>query len=291
MPPDEPSLRVLNDYRSLYSPQLLSGALFDAPVHIRRKFRVTSLIWYKGRNGVEHEFLVAHLTESRCLLIERCSDSDEKLSRVLLTSSPSSATPVSAEDSIRVIPSPDIGLFIIKKRADQLAKYEFQNISLFDIVRLVAIVSNNKPEYEVTGSMCYWFASTIVNVAIREWTPTASHPSSSNWKLGTLNGLPVHHHKEDQIMAIKAILHEEIAHTPDPVGPIETAFQKCGQRAQEEAERAQEGEQRAREEVRIGREEVRIGREREQRLQEQIQQMARQLQAFQRQQQAGHHTR
>ena len=262
--------------------------LLDTCRDVRAEFLVNSLTWCKERQGVQHEFLVAHLTQSRCLVVERSPAGGAKVVRIASTSSHSMR--LAADDAVKVIPSHDFQAFLGGRNARTVTTVDFEGVRVFDFARLVALVSESTPLYDIKLSTCYWFASTIMGVARGEFTEIGEHPTAAG-RSGTLRNASVHHENTTQIQQLRASFRAQINAAPNPIGPIEAASLEREQMAQEETQAAQEEAQAAQEEAQRAREEARAAQDEVRRLQNQIRQMAQQLQASQGQNQAGHRRR
>ncbi|KAF8465640.1 hypothetical protein JB92DRAFT_3062552, partial [Gautieria morchelliformis] len=162
------------------NPAAFYNRVCDVPITDRLVFVVREIKWYKQRTSVAHEYLLARLQRrggSRAMYatIERGPARSANQVQVSSTSSPSVLSKdVSAYDLITCLSQEDMDKRITGDRL--LATYMFTELPLLEFFRIVRIVSQYSPNYELDSTMCYWFSGVIIEVARRQFDP--HHPGN-----------------------------------------------------------------------------------------------------------------
>ena len=106
-----------------------------------------------------------------------------------------------------------------------LMEYKFCDFKLLEFARLINIVSMNQPNYQIDGSMCYWFASMVVAIAKAEFHGRLKGSKANSKLAGKNKGLPVYTANQNKINKIRSIYDEARCHDPEPLGPREVSNQ------------------------------------------------------------------
>ncbi|KAF8489939.1 hypothetical protein JB92DRAFT_3129159 [Gautieria morchelliformis] len=107
--------------------------------------------------------------------IERGPATSANQVQVSSTSSPSVLSKeISAYDLITCLSQEDVNRRITGDNL--LATYIFPELPLLEFFRIVRIVSQYRPNYELDSTMCYWFSGVIIEVARRRFVP--HHPGN-----------------------------------------------------------------------------------------------------------------
>ena len=228
-------------------PKYFFDDICDTDPQARNQHFVTSLVWYKERGSPEHEFVVAHLNNSRVLRVERAPDQAANSNQVLFTSSSSSSKHVAADDTVRVIDNSTLASYVNSGFADQLAQYKFHDFRILEFARLVGIVSKHSPDYKLNGTMCYWFSSTIM-AASKSLFHGRGHPPSP--RAGKIGSLRAHTDDPSEIAEIMTKYNEAKKADPDPIGPREARHRREEEATQEHLRYLSEQLKQAQERVR-----------------------------------------
>ena len=216
-------------------PQSFFNHICDTSQEIRNQYFVHSIRWYKQPSGAEHEFLIACLSDSHFILVERgkgnrqLPGSGGTISAFASSQSLPSSEACLAKDSLYAMRDTSLATLLVERKCEStglLMEYEFRDFKLLEFARLVNIISTNRPNYQIDGSMCYWFASMVVAVAKAEFHGRLKG-SKANLKLAGKNkGLPVYTANENEINKIRSIYDEARRHDPEPLGPREVSNQR-----------------------------------------------------------------
>jgi hypothetical protein len=238
-------------------PNVFFEHICDAPKDLRALYTVTEIVWYKqltSGNKAEHEFLVAKVhrpadNHTVYLLVERGPTWEAKRKQVMKTVDSSRFVP--AWDDILCIDHSAHTALLTERVVNRLGSSPFPSFPVLEFLRMVHIVTNYKPDYQLNGAMCYWYAEMIAHLAMTHFGGPDSN-SGRPTGAGKLRGVNVFREsrwKED-FAAINGKYIEAKTIDPDPISlrRVQEAKQKeetARERALKEEERALKEEERA----------------------------------------------
>ena len=150
------------------------AAMCDIPIDDRAQCHVRRLTMYKKRN---HEFIVAELTNSAYLLVERLAPENTHSIEIASTSSDSSSSIrryIPADDRVSIYPKKDAKFTNAVSAVELIHDYTFTQFPVLEFARIVAAVSDYSGNYVPNSTMCYWYASVIRALATRLFQGTKS---------------------------------------------------------------------------------------------------------------------
>jgi hypothetical protein len=196
----------------------------DASKDLRALYTVTEIVCYRqpaSGNKAEHEFLVAKVHRAAdnhtvYLLVERGPTWEAKPKQVLKTVDTSKFVP--AWDDMRCNDHSAHTALITERAAYPLGSFPFRSFPVLEFLRMVVIVTNYKPDYQLNGAMCYWYMEMIARLAM-----THFGGQDGKWKrprgAGRLGGVSVlgQDRCEDDFAAIDRKYIGEKMEKPDPI--------------------------------------------------------------------------
>ena len=237
-----PSVNIL-DKTSTQSIDAFFVGICEVPIQVRSKYHVKELTWYKQSNGSQHEFVVAKLTNSTYLKVDREPSSDANPLQISSTSSASSldSKSIPADDGVQIISrnSRKHKKIVSSKHVTTVCEYTFTTFPVLEFSRILVTLSNSEPHYTITGKMCYWYASRIVALSTQMFNGIESKKTNGlggQWmgilKFNDETGL-------DDIMGRYIQARDA---DPEPIGPV---LRLVTQVADEYRRRADEAEHKA----------------------------------------------
>jgi hypothetical protein len=220
-----PNILILQ-IQSDHTPRFFFDTLCEADPDARSQHYVRRLTLYKETSNTQHEFVIADLSNSSSLLVERRPEKRASQISILSTSSPSPSTStVLANDVVQCIPSPTTLTNRLKScPANILGRYTFKNYPVLEFARLVSVISTQKPRYVINSSMCYWCASTIVAISVAEFGD-GTIDSTPSRLAGSWNGYKFMIRVEDIEVMRNAYVQARAA-DPEPTGPREAKHRR-----------------------------------------------------------------
>ena len=252
-------------YASEYNIDGLFRGICNTPIQMRSEYYVKELTWYKQSNGPQHEFVVAKLTNSTYLKVDRKPSADENSS----TSASSSLDniPEDEEVLIHVFPrnSRNFKKIVTSKYVTTVCKYTFTTFPVLEFARLLVTISNSEHDYTINGTMSYGYASRIVALSTQIFSGV--EVKKTNGLRGRKRGI-MKFNDDAGLDDIKGRYIQARDADPEPIGPnirivIQEANRKADERRRlrEEADCKADEERRLREEAERKAEERRVLRE------------------------------
>jgi hypothetical protein len=244
------------------SPNDFFDHICDASKDLRALYTVTEIVCYKqtvSGNKAQHEFLVAKVHRAAdnhtvYLVVERGPTWEAKPKQVLKTVDTSKFVP--AWDYMQCKDHSAHKALITERAATDIGSFPFRSFPVLEFLRMVVIVTNYKPDYQLNGAMCYWYMEMIARLAT-----THFGGQDGNWRrlpgAGTLGGINVSDQDrgEDDFAAIDRKYIEEKMNKPDPIS--RRREEEADQKKETARERALKEEERALKEQSMEREAAR----------------------------------
>jgi hypothetical protein len=182
---------------------------------------------YKETSQSHQEFVVAELSNSSALVVERRLAPREQSISTLSASSPSPSTSIDlAYDTVQLF-SPTSNKFtsrLASTPAEKIGHYAFNSFPVLEFARLVNVMSKQKPQYVLDTSISYWYASTIVAISVAEFGD-GTIDSTPSRLVGSWNGHKLMIRVEDIEVMRNAYVQARAA-DPEPIGPIEAKYRR-----------------------------------------------------------------